>query len=250
MIKCAESQNRFLLIDVPTCDPPTGFRKFRKLEHSALDRAAAYYPYLETDYEFGGRGAVLPPSPAVAGVFCSVDRTQGVWKAPANVGLTSVARPVVAINDAQQADMNVDPVGGKSINAIRQFPGRGILVWGARTLAGNDNEWRYVPVRRLADTITASCKQGTAWVVFEPNDVPLWSRLRQGIEEFLQGLWRQGALQGAKAEAAYFVKVGLNETMAEVDILEGRLIVEIGFAPVKPAEFIILRFSHQMPASS
>ena len=248
--QCEQRRDRFLLVDVPTYEPPTGFRKFRKLDNTALDRAAAYYPYLETSYEFGGGHAVLPPSPAVAGIFCTVDRTRGVWKAPANVSLQSVVAPVVAVDDAEQQGMNVDPVGGKSINAIRQFTGRGILIWGARTLAGNDNEWRYVPVRRLADTIANSCLLGTEWVVFEGNDEPLWAKIRRTIEDYLQGLWRQGAFQGAKPEDAYFVKVGLGQTMTQADVLEGRLTIEIGFAPLKPAEFVILRFMHRMAETS
>lgn len=244
--QCKERQDRILLIDVPTHNPPTGFRKFRKLEHTALGRAAAYYPYLETTFAFGDGNAVLPPSPAVAGVFCTVDRTQGVWKALANVSLQSVTSPVVAVDDAQQQGMNVDQAGGKSINAIRQFAGRGILVWGARTLAGNDNEWRYVPVRRLADTISNSCRLGTAWVVFEDNDEPLWRQVKQAVDSYLLGLWRKGALQGAKPEHAFYVKVGLGQTMTQVDLSEGRLIVEIGFAPLKPAEFVVVRLGHRM----
>lgn len=185
----------------------------------------------------------LPPSALVAGVYVQTDRTKGVWKAPANVELKSVLRPVLSITEAQQEDLNT----GKSINAIRTFPGKGTLVWGARTLAGNDNEWRYVPVRRLALMIEESIAKGTQFAVFEPNDEPLWSNLRLLAENFLQDLWKKGALQGTKPDQAYFVRVGLGYTMTVQDILQGRLILEIGFAPLKPAEFVVIRIEHKMP---
>ena len=145
--------------------------------------------------------------------------------------------------------MNVDTTGGKSINAIRAFTGKGTLVWGARTLAGNDNEWRYVPVRRLFIMIEESCRKSTAFAVFEPNTLTTWLKVKGMIESFLYGLWQQGALAGAKPEDAYFVNVGLGKTMTPQDVLEGRMIVEIGVAAVRPAEFIILRFSHKLQQS-
>ncbi len=191
----------------------------------------------------------LPPSAAVAGIYASVDRDRGVWKAPANVSVTSVIGPVVKLNDDQQEDLNVDTTGGKSINAIRAFTGKGTLVWGARTLAGNDNEWRYVPVRRLFIMIEESCRKSTAFAVFEPNTLTTWLKVKGMIESFLYGLWQQGALAGAKPEDAYFVNVGLGKTMTPQDVLEGRMIVEIGAAAVRPAEFIILRFSHKLQQS-
>ncbi len=192
--------------------------------------------------------SLLPPSGAVAGVYAAVDRTRGVWKAPANVSLADVVGPAVRINDAGQADLNVTP-SGKSINAIRAFAGKGTLVWGARTLAGNDNEWRYVPVRRFFNMAEESIKKATEPFVFEPNDANTWVRVRAMIDNFLTVQWRQGALAGAVAGDAFYVKVGLGETMSALDILEGRMIVEIGMAVVRPAEFIILRFSHKMQSS-
>jgi len=189
---------------------------------------------------------VLPPSPAVAGVYATVDRDRGVWKAPANVSLAAVIGPVTKITDKDQENLNVDPTGGKSINAIRAFTGKGTLVWGARTLAGNDNEWRYVSVRRLFNMIEESTKKATAFAVFEPNDAATWLKVKAMIESYLFGLWEQGALAGPTPEAAYFVNVGLGKTMTAQDILEGRMIVEIGVAAVRPAEFIILRFTHKM----
>lgn len=192
---------------------------------------------------------VLPATPAVVGVYCYVDRTRGVWKAPANVSLDRVLRPWIKITHEDQESLNIDSTGGKSVNAIRSFTGRGILVWGARTLAGNDNEWRYVPVRRFFNMVEESTKKATAQFVFEPNDANTWVKVRAMIENFLLLQWRAGALAGAKPEQAFYVKVGLSETMTALDILEGRMIVEIGMAVVRPAEFIILRFMHKMQES-
>lgn len=192
---------------------------------------------------------IVPPSGAIAGVYCAVDNDRGVWKAPANVSLTAVAGLTEIIDSEEQEDLNVDVVAGKSINAIRPFTGRGLLVWGARTLAGNDLEWRYVSVRRFFNMVEESVKKSTYWAVFEPNDANLWIKVKSMIENYLTQKWRDGALAGAKPDDAYFVNVGLGVTMTPQDILEGRLIVEIGMAVVRPAEFIILRFSHKMQES-
>ena len=194
-------------------------------------------------------GVVLPPSSLIAGVYASVDNSRGVWKAPANVSLASVVQPTVLVPNDFQDDLNVDTLAGKSVNAIRPFAGKGTLVWGARTLAGNDNEWRYVNVRRLFIFVEESIKKATEQFVFEPNDANTWVRVQAMIENFLGTLWRQGALQGIKPEHAFYVAVGLGKTMTALDILEGRLIVEIGMAAVRPAEFIILKFSHKMAES-
>lgn len=192
---------------------------------------------------------VLPPSAAIAGIYARVDRNRGVWKAPANVSVNSVIGPVEKLNDEMQEALNVDPDTGKSINVIRSFTGKGTLVWGARTLAGNDNEWRYVPVRRLFIYVEESIRKATEFVVFEPNTANTWVRVRAKIENFLTEIWRDGGLAGAAVEDAFFVKVGLGETMTSQDILEGRMIVEIGMAAVRPAEFIILRFMHKLQES-
>ncbi|WP_372772011.1 phage tail sheath family protein [Mangrovibacterium sp.] len=199
--------------------------------------------------EIAKKRVVLSPCGSVAGIYARVDRDRGVWKAPANVGVRSVVGPVTKITHEQQESLNVDASTGKSINAIRVFTGKGTLVWGARTLAGNDNEWRYVPVRRLYIFIEESVKKATEFVVFEPNDANTWLRTKTMIENFLTTLWRVGALAGAKTNEAFFVKVGLGETMTAQDILEGRMIIEIGMAAVRPAEFIILKFSHKMQES-
>jgi len=191
----------------------------------------------------------LPPSGAVAGVYARVDASRGVWKAPANVGIAMASKPAVTITNDLNDGLNVDAGSGKSVNAIRAFAGKGIMVWGARTLAGNDNEWRYVPVRRFFNFVEESVKKATSAFVFEPNDANTWVKVRTMIENFLILQWRDGALTGAKPEDAFFVKVGLNQTMSADDILNGYMIVEIGMAAVRPAEFIVLRFSHKMQES-
>ncbi|MES2990251.1 MAG: phage tail sheath C-terminal domain-containing protein [Pseudomonadota bacterium] len=192
---------------------------------------------------------VLPPSGAVAGVYAMTDTTRGVWKAPANVSLNNVVEPMVRLANAQQDDLNVDATTGKSINALRSFAGKGTLVWGARTLAGNDNEWRYVSVRRFFNMVEESVKKSTYWAVFEPNDANTWVKVRGMIENYLTQKWREGALAGATTKDAFFVRCSLGTTMNAQDILEGRMNVEIGMAVVRPAEFIILKFSHKLQTS-
>jgi len=187
----------------------------------------------------------LPPSGAVAGIYCNMDRTRGVWKAPANINVNGTKSAVIEINDAEQQGLNVDPTG-KSINVIRPFTGKGILVWGARTLAGNDNEWRYIPVRRMFITYEESMKKSVERFVFEPNDATTWTKIKTMLDSYLFSKWREGALVGNKPEQAYYVKTGLGSTMTAQDILEGRLIIEAGLATVRPAEFIIMRFSLKM----
>ena len=191
----------------------------------------------------------VPPSGAVAGIYALTDRTRGVWKAPANVGISGVLGPVRSYTNAKLAALNVNATGGKSINAIRFFTGKGTLVYGARTLAGNDNEYRYVSVRRLMNMLEESIKKASEQFVFEPNDANTWVRVQGMIENFLTLLWRDGALQGAKAEHAFHVAIGLGRTMTAVDVVEGRMIVEVAVAPVRPAEFIVLRFMQHLPTS-
>ncbi len=191
---------------------------------------------------------LMPPSSAIAGIYAAIDGTRGVWKAPANVSVADIIEPTVKISDEDQRDLNISDTG-KSVNAIRSFTGKGTLVWGARTLAGNDNEWRYVSVRRFFNMVEESTKKATEPFVFEPNDANTWVKVQAMIENYLNTLWRIGALQGAKPEHAFYVAVGLGKTMTPLDILEGRMIVEIGMAVVRPAEFIILRFSHKMAES-
>ncbi len=192
---------------------------------------------------------ILPPSASVAGVYARVDNSHGVWKAPANEGLLAVSGVTCEVSDQIQRNLNVDVNAGKSVNVIRFFPGRGIKVWGARTLDGNSNEWRYVSVRRYFNMVEESTKKASEGFVFEPNDANTWVKVKAMIENFLINQWRSGALAGAKPEHAFYVKIGINETMTAFDILEGKMIVEIGLAVVRPAEFIILKFSHKMQES-
>ena len=187
----------------------------------------------------------LPPSSAIAGIYARVDSNRGVWKAPANESVSAAVEPTIKITHEAQQDLNVH-TSGKSINAIRSFTGKGILVWGARTLAGNDNEWKYVPVRRFFNMVEESVEKATSQFVFEPNDANTWVKVRAMIENFLILQWRAGALAGAKPEQAFYVRVGLGETMTADDILNGIMNVEIGMAVVRPAEFIVLKFSHKM----
>ena len=194
-------------------------------------------------------GVELPPSSAVAGVYARVDNTRGVWKAPANEPLNHVKAPVIRITDDEQKDLNIDVNAGKSINAIRSFIGKGTKIWGARTLAGNDNEWRFVNIRRFFNMVEESVKKSTYWAVFEPNDINTWTKVRAMIENYLIMKWKDGALAGVKPNDAFFVRVGLGQTMSQEDVLEGRMIVEIGLAVVRPAEFIILKFSHKLQVS-
>ncbi|MEP2935299.1 MAG: phage tail sheath C-terminal domain-containing protein [Gilvibacter sp.] len=207
----------------------------------AVDNTA--YHAIKT--EIAALPITLPPSSTMAGIYARVDSDRGVWKAPANVGVNYVVKPNMKVTHDQQRDLNVH-ITGKSINAIRAFTGKGILVWGARTLAGNDNEWRYVPVRRFFNMVEESVERASEQFVFEPNDANTWVKIRAMIENFLTLQWRAGALAGAKPEQAFYVRVGLGETMTAEDILNGVMNIEIGMAAVRPAEFIILKFSHKM----
>ena len=222
----------------------------REMETKKHDGLAASFPLYNTILTgIQNTSTTVPPSGAIAGIYAYVDRTRGVWKAPANVSISGIVGPKDTFSASELDALNVDPNSGKSINAIRKFTGKGTLVYGARTLAGNDNEWRYISVRRFFNFVEESTKKTTEQFVFEPNDANTWVRIQAMIENFLTVLWRQGALQGIKPEHAFYVAVGLGKTMTPLDILEGRLIVEIGMAAVRPAEFIILRFSHKMAES-
>lgn len=190
----------------------------------------------------------VPPSGVIAGIYAQTDATRGVWKAPANVSINGIIGLTDDINDSDQKDMNIHETG-KSINALRKFTGKGFLVWGGRTLAGNSNDWRYINVRRLANMIEESVKKACMQFVFEPNVALTWISIKGMIENYLTTLWNDGALAGAKPEHAFFVQIGLGQTMTAQDILEGRLIVKIGYAPSRPAEFIILEFKQMQQRS-
>jgi uncharacterized protein len=193
---------------------------------------------------------VMPPSPAIAGLMVQTDATQGVWKAPANAGLAAVISPTVDVDDDFHADLNVDASSGKSVNAIRAYEGKGILVFGARTLAGNDLEWRYISVRRTFCFIEDSVGQAMQDFVFAPNTRDTWIKVKAMISNFLIEIWKAGGLFGNTTNEAFQVNVGLPETMTDVDILEGRMIVEIKLRVARPAEFIILRYEHKFQANA
>ena len=199
--------------------------------------------------EYGKYSVVLPPSAAMAGIYSRVDRDRGVWKAPANVGVFGVKKPLVSVARAEHDKLNINSDTGKSVNAILSVPGFGTMVMGARTLDGNDNEWKYVNVRRFFSVVEESIKKSTSWAIFEPNTASTWVKVKAMIENYLYLQWRDGALAGATPEEAYEVRIGLGSTMNSVDILEGRMIVEIGMAVSRPAEFIILRFEQMMQTS-
>ena len=193
-----------------------------------------------------GQFVTLPPGPAVAGVYATVDRTRGVWQSPGNVSLAGVRDFAVEIDRDLNDHLNLHP-SGKSINALRSFTGRGAMVWGARTLAGNDNNWRYASVRRFFNMAEESCKKATFAYVFEPNTAATWAKVKGMIENFLTVQWRNGALAGAQPADAFYVRVGLGQTMTAQDVLDGVMTVEIGMAVIRPAEFIVLQFSHKRP---
>jgi hypothetical protein len=190
---------------------------------------------------------LMPPSALLAGIYAQVDNHQGVWKAPTNISLNGVLATAVAIDNADQEDLNIS-LDGKSVNALRSFVGRGILVWGARTLDGNSNEARYINVRRTLNMIEDSCQRALQALSFEPNTAPTWLMTRAQLENFLFSLWRQGALFGAKPEDAYAVRLGLGQTMTQQDLQDGLLKMELMLALVRPAEFVVVRIAQNMQA--
>lgn len=192
---------------------------------------------------------LLPASAAMAGIYTMVDNNRGVWKSPANVSLNNVIKPAVNITHDEQEDLNVNAVSGKSINAIRTFPGIGTLVWGARTLDGNSLDWRYINVRRTMIMLEQSIKAALRAYVFEPNDANTWVTVKSMIVNFLTEKWKQGALAGASPADAFDVQIGLGATMTSLDILEGKMLVTVKLAIVRPAEFIVVTFEQQMQKS-
>ncbi|QHI37219.1 hypothetical protein IMCC3317_25970 [Kordia antarctica] len=193
---------------------------------------------------------MLPPSGGMAGVITVTDNEVGPWQAPANTSMVGASSLPIKLSETQQADLNVDAVSGKSINAIRFFKGLGILIWGARTLDGNSQDWRYLSVRRTMNFLEQSSKLAAQAYVFAPNDKNTWEAVKTMIGSFLSGIWKQGGLQGATAAAAFSVECGLGATMTSDDILNGFMNVTIKVAVVRPAEFIVLTFQQQQATSS
>ncbi len=193
---------------------------------------------------------MLPPSSGMAGVITTTDNQVGPWQSPANTSMVTAVGLPIKLSESQQGDLNVDAVSGKSINAIRFFNGLGILIWGARTLDGNSQDWRYLSVRRTMIFLEQSCKLATQAYVFEPNVKNTWEAVKSMISSFLTGIWKQGGLQGASAADAFSVECGLGSTMTSEDILNGFMMVTVKVAVVRPAEFIVLTFQQEMATSS
>lgn len=234
---CEQMGDRVAVLDSPPDMTPQEIKKWR-MDTAGFDSsyAALYYPWIEVMDPVTNRPVNVPPSGHMAGVWARSDNTRGVHKAPANEVIRGVTNLSYTVTKGEQDTLN--PIG---VNCIRSFPGMGYRVWGARTLS-SDPAWRYINVRRLFNYIEKSLQLGTMWTVFEPNDQRLWNRIRRDVNSFLMGVYSQGALFGATPAQAFYVKVDeeLNPSYQR-DL--GQLVIEIGVAPVKPAEFVIFRIS-------
>ena len=235
---CEGQANRMAVLDAPPGMSPQQIKEWRSdtaMYDSAF--AALYYPWIQVSNPAATNGdteIMVPPSGHMAGIWSRNDDTRGVWKAPANEVVRGALDVEINITKGEQSLLN--PIG---INCIRPFGTRGIRVWGARTLSSN-TDWTYINVRRLFNMIETSIMNGTQFAVFEPNDQKLWEGLKRTVGSFLRGLWRDGALFGAAEEQAFYVKCDA-ETNPPESIDLGRVVVEVGIAPVKPAEFVIFR---------
>jgi phage tail sheath protein FI len=241
--KCAQ-RRAMLIVDPPPGLPPSGMSTSTPTFTTDQKRASAiFYPWIKAVHPLKVRLGIIeefPPSGAVAGVFARTDTQRGVWKAPAGVdaGLANVQGLAQLLTDPENGDLNK-----LGINCLRNFTGFGNVVWGSRTLDGDDrigSEWKYIPVRRTAYFIEESLFRGLKWVVFEPNAAPLWAQIRLNVGAFMNNLFRQGAFQGVAPKDAYFVKCD-GETTTQNDINLGIVNILVGFAPLKPAEFVILK---------
>ncbi len=229
---CELMKDRFAIVQTPQSADPIG----NLLPPTDSKYAAIYYPWIKVIDPVTNINKLVPPGGHMAGVYARSDTERGVHKAPANEKVRGVTGLQFPITKGDQEILNP-----RGINCIRAFRGRGIRVWGARTIS-SDPLWKYINVRRLFLFLEESIEEGTQWVVFEPNDEKLWARVKQTISQFLTGVWKSGALMGTTAEEAFFVKCD-RTTMTQDDIDNGRLIVLIGVAPVKPAEFVIFRIA-------
>jgi len=234
---CERLGDRVAILDPPPNMSPQAIKKWR-MDTAGYDSsyAALYYPWITVMDPATNQPINIPPSGHLAGIWARNDNTRGVHKAPANEVVQGAIG--LAYNTTKGEQDTLNPIG---VNCVRSFPGRGIRVWGARTLSSNPS-WRYINVRRLFNYVEKSIEGGTQWVVFEPNDRGLWARVRRDITAFLKTVWRDGALFGSTPEEAFYVKCDDELNPPESRDL-GRLIVEIGMAPVKPAEFVIFRIS-------
>jgi uncharacterized protein len=235
---CEENRFRFAVIDSPNVDPMTLHPRDASTGIADTQHGAFYAPWLVVMDPATGARVAMPPGGHVLGIYARVDTARGVYKAPADEVVHGVVDLAFDVTDDMQDELNP-----RGVNVIRAFPSRGIRVWGARTLSSN-SEWKYVPVRRLLIFLERSLYEGLQWVVFEPNDERLWTRVSDTIRLFLRAQWRSGALLGRTEDEAFFI-VCDRSTMTQDDILNGRLICEIGIAPVRPAEFVIFRIGLQ-----
>lgn len=234
---CENLGDRMAILDAPPGMIPQDVYEWR-MNKAGYDSkmAAFYYPWIEVMDPISRRPITIPPSGHVAGVWARTDEKRGVHKAPANEVIMGANGLAFQVTHGEQGSLNKN-----GINCIRAFPGRGIRIWGARTLS-SDPEWRYINVRRLFNFISESITIGTQWSVFEPNDPFLWSSLSINVSSFLRNVWRSGALFGATPDEAFFVKCDA-ETNPPESVDAGMVVCEIGVAPVKPAEFVIFRLS-------
>jgi phage tail sheath protein FI len=243
---CERMKYRFAILDAPPGMKPQQIRDWKQ-DQAKYDSkfGALYYPWISVPNPFRSNEAnmLVPPCGHIAGIYARTDSERGVHKAPANETISGAVGLEFNMTKGEQDGLN--PIG---INCIRAFPGRGIRVWGARTLS-SDPAWRYINVRRLFNFVEASIERGTQWVVFEPNDADLWARVRRDVSAFLRQVWRSGALFGATPEQAFYVKCDEELNPPEVRDV-GQLIIEVGLAPVKPAEFVIFRISQWAGPSS
>ncbi len=236
MNHCERVRGRMAIIDPLPNMTPQEVKKWREKDANYDSQAAAmYYPWIKVNGP-DGKPMAVPPSGHMAGIWARNDNERGVHKAPANEVVRGALDPVTPITKGEQDTLN--PSG---VNCIRTFTGMGVRVWGARTLS-SDPAWRYINVRRLFNYVEKSVERGTQWVVFEPNDMNLWERVKRDVNAFLTVVWREGALFGASPNQAFFVKCDAGNNPPETRDL-GRLYVEVGLSPVKPAEFVILQFS-------
>jgi len=236
---CERMKYRFAILDAPPKMSAQEVADWRKNTAGYDSKyGAVYYPWISVSDPLSPTGGnmSMPPSGHVAGIYARVDTQRGVHKAPANEIVMGALGLETNLTKGEQDGLN--PIG---VNCIRSFPGRGIRVWGARTLS-SDPAWRYLNVRRLFNYVEASIENGTQWVVFEPNDMDLWARVRRDVSAFLRLVWRSGALFGATPEQAFFVKCDEELNPREVRDA-GQLVIEVGMAPTKPAEFVIFRIS-------
>jgi len=231
---CQSGTGLFALLDRPATEITDGTAAD---DYPETPFAATYYPWLDAPWSSGN----IPAAIVMAGMYCMSDRTRGIWKAPANIALPASYTPQYIVTDDLQGKYNT----GKAINMIRQINNRGLLVWGARTLEDSD-DWRYISVRRLFNRAERDIKTAMRSMVFEPNNQPTWEKVRSAINNYLYGLWRQGALVGATEQQAYFVKIGEGITMSADDIAQGQMIAQVGMAATRPAEFIILQFTQDV----